>query len=147
MSNTHKNIGCQLHNISNILKRRMNYKLASVLHTTDNVTRMNGWILSYLASHSDGEVFQKDIEAAFSVRRSTVSKVIGLMEEKGLIERCPVPYDARLKRLILTPQGKMVQEAIAKEINETEALLRQDVTAEELEVFFRVIKKFENNIQ
>ena len=116
-------------------------------HMDDNVTRNNGWILNYLAHHSDRDIYQKDIENDFCIRRSTVSKVIRLMEAKGLIRRETVPSDARLKKLVLTPDGKKLQAAIERDQQETERLLRQGVTEEELQVFFQVMEKFKKNIQ
>lgn len=116
-------------------------------HMDDNVTRNNGWILNYLAHHSDRDIYQKDIENDFCIRRSTVSKVIRLMEAKGLIRRETVPSDARLKKLVLTPDGKKLQAAIERDQQETERLLRQGVTEEELQIFFQVMEKFKKNIQ
>ena len=89
----------------------------------------------------------KDIEDAFCIRRSTVSKVIRLMEEKGFIERQSVDYDARLKKLVLTPEGEHIHHLIEEEVCKTEALLRQDISEEELETFFQVMEKFKKNIQ
>ncbi len=113
----------------------------------DNVTRNNGWILNYLAHHSDRDIYQKDIENDFCIRPSTVSKVIRLMESKSLLCREAVPGDARLKKLVLTPEGKKLQAAIEREQQETERLLRRGVTEEELRVFHQVMEKFKNNIQ
>ena len=116
-------------------------------HMDDNVTRNNGWILNYLAYHSDRDIYQKDIENDFYIRRSTVSKVIRLMESKGLLRREAVPGDARLKKLVLTAEGRRIQAAIEREQQETERLLRRGVTEEELRVFHQVMEKFKNNIQ
>ena len=116
-------------------------------HMDDNVTRNNGWILNYLAYHSDRNIYQRDIENDFYIRRSTVSKVIRLMESKGLLRREAVPGDARLKKLVLTAEGKRIQAAIEREQQETERLLRRGVTEEELRVFHQVMEKFKNNIQ
>ena len=69
------------------------------------------------------------------------------MEAKGLIRRETVPSDARLKKLVLTPDGKKLQAAIERDQQETERLLRQGVTEEELQVFFQVMEKFKKNIQ
>lgn len=52
-----------------------------------------------------------------------------------------------LKKLVLTPDGKELQAAIEREQQETERLLRQGVTGEELQVFFQVMEKFKKNIQ
>ncbi len=139
-------IGFQLHSLSNLMKRRIEHSEV-FSHMDDNVTRNNGWILNYLAHHSDRDIYQKDIENDFCIRRSTVSKVIRLMENKGLLRREAVPGDARLKKLVLTPEGKKLQAAIEREQQETERLLRRGVTEEELRVFHQVMEKFKNNIQ
>lgn len=139
-------ISFQLHNLSHLLKRRMEHSL-TCCHINDTVSRNNGWILGYLAHHPDQNVFQKDIENAFCVRRSTVSKVIRLMETKGLIRRESVPNDARLKKLVLTPDGMELHKAIEQQIIDTENLLRQSITDEELEIFSRIMDKFRNAIE
>lgn len=139
-------IGFQLHSLSNLMKRRMEHSEV-FSHMDDNVTRNNGWILNYLAHHSDRDIYQRDIENAFYIRRSTVSKVIRLMESKGLLRREAVPGDARLKKLVLTAEGRRIQAAIEREQQETERLLRRGVTEEELRVFHQVMEKFKNNIQ
>ena len=128
------------------MKRRMEHS-EFFSHMDDNVTRNNGWILNYLAYHSDRDIYQKDIENDFYIRRSTVSKVIRLMESKGLLRREAVPGDARLKKLVLTAEGRRIQAAIEREQQETERLLRRGVTEEELRVFHQVMEKFKNNIQ
>ena len=47
-------------------------------------------VIEYLTKHEE-PVYQRDLENHFFVRRSTVSKVLRLMEEKGMIERLSVP--------------------------------------------------------
>lgn len=136
----------QVRNLSNLLRHHIDRETAC-LHLDDNITHSNGWILGYLAHHENEDVFQKDLENAFFVRRSTVSKVIRLMESKGLIARVSVPEDARLKKLILTPEGRKIHNTMNKCLGETEQRLRRDVTDEELEVFFKVMEKFKHNIQ
>lgn len=69
------------------------------------------------------------------------------METKGLLRRETVPGDARLKKLVLTPDGEKLQAAIEREQQETERLLRRGVTEEELRIFHQVMEKFKNNIQ
>jgi DNA-binding MarR family transcriptional regulator len=146
--NEQTDIGCQLHSMSNLLKRRMDSTIAALFPHTDNtISRTNGWILGYLLCHDDRDVFQKDIESAFSIRRSTVSKILQLMEEKDFIRRESVSYDARLKKLAITQKGREIYQVIKNEILETEKLLRQDISDEELAFFFRIMKKFKTNIE
>ena len=76
----------------------------------DELTAMHGWILGYLCRNEDKDIFQKDIEAEFKICRSTVTNILKLMEKKGYIRRESVPYDARLKKLVLTDTGREVEE-------------------------------------
>ena len=143
----HENdIGFQLHNLSNLIRRHSMRSCADV-PMDDNVSRNNLWIIGYLAHNQDRDIFQKDIENTFCIRRSTVSKVIGLMEEKGFIRRQEMEHDARLKKLVLTESGMAVHQHMLQERQMMEEKLRQGVTEEELEIFFHVMEKFKKNIQ
>ena len=143
----HENdLGFQIHNLSNLLGRYIEQS-SSDLKLEENVSRSNVWIISYLAHHSDKDIFQKDIENTFSIRKSTVSKVIGLMEEKGYLCRKDVDYDARLKKLVLTEQGWRLHSLMCEERKRIEKSLRQNISEDELQTFFLVIEKIKNNIR
>ena len=141
-----EDLGFQIHNLSNLLGRYIE-KASADLHLDDNVSRSNVWIIGYLAHHSNEDIFQKDIENTFSIRKSTVSKVLGLMEEKGYISRKNVNYDSRLKKLVLTEQGWKLHAMMVEERKHIEQTLRQNITEEELQTFFNVIEKIKANIQ
>ncbi len=112
----------------------------------DSLTGTNGWIIGYLAHNKDREIFQKDIEETFAVRRSTVSRVVTLMEQKGLIERCGVSSDARLKKLVLTDKALEIHCTIEAELSELEETLIDGISEEDMTVFFRVIERMQRNI-
>ena len=94
-----RHVGAEVKMISNMIHRRL---IAGRVCEEDQLTASNGWILGYLAHNEDREVYQRELEEKFRIRRATVSKTLGLMEQKGLIERVPVEHDARLKRLLLS---------------------------------------------
>ena len=81
----------------------------------DSVTGANAWIIGYISdkTKNNEDVFQKDLEKNFEITRSTASKVVNLMVEKGMVERQSVPWDARLKKLILTDKGREIDGAHA----------------------------------
>ena len=101
----------------------------------------------FLADHRDEDIFQKDIERIFSIRRSTVSNMLKLMEKKGFISREPVEYDARLKRLVLTKQSMDIYNLVMEQINEKELILRRNIPEDELEIFFNVLSKIRENVE
>jgi len=82
------------------------------------------WVLCYIRDHSDRDVFQKDLENAFHIRRSTVSQTVDLMEQKRLLERQPVNGDGRLKKLCLTPIGEGALLAAERAMKEFEERLK-----------------------
>ena len=82
----------------------------------DNLTGTNGWVIGYLLENMDHDVYQRDIENAFSIRKSTVSKIIKLMENKDLIRRESVEYDARLKKIVLTDKAIEIHKMIKEDI-------------------------------
>lgn len=67
--------------------------------------------------------------------------------KRGYIRRVSVERDARLKKLELTEVGIRMQEGTIRNINRLESTLRQGISDEDLEVFFRVIRKMRSNIE
>ncbi|MBS4961125.1 MAG: MarR family transcriptional regulator [Clostridiales bacterium] len=112
----------------------------------DEVTVMNSWIIGYLYENQRKEIFQKDLEQEFSISKSTVTGILQLMEKKGYIIRQSVPYDARLKKLMLTEKGLAMRGKTQKIINQLEERLMMSVKPEEMEVFFHVIHRFKDSI-
>lgn len=113
----------------------------------DPVTNVNGWAIGYLYDNQDRDIFQKDFEDHFSIRRSTASNILKTMEQKGFIERVSVETDARLKKIVLTEKAIEIHEKIIEEINEREKRLRQGVNSAELETFFKVMKQLSANME
>lgn len=113
----------------------------------ESLTGTNGWIIGYLAHNADRDIFQKDIEEEFSVRRSTVSRVVTLMEQKGLLRREAVRSDGRLKRLVLTDKAMDIHNSIEASLDEIEGQLVRGISDEDIEVFLRVAHRMENNLE
>ena len=112
----------------------------------DNTTHVQSWVIRYLYENSDKDVFQKDLEVRFSVRRSTMTSILQLMEKNGLITKAEVESDKRLKKLLLTPLAIEKQERMKKCIDDLEMTLRRNVSDEELAVFVSVAEKIEANL-
>lgn len=66
---------------------------------------MNLWVCDFLYDNRNGAIYQKDVEAEFSINRATASKMLLLMEEKQLICRKPSEEDGRLKSWSCFPGG------------------------------------------
>ncbi len=142
---TDRKIGFELHRSSRIVKRYMD-KDASKSYV-EKITGTHGWVIGYLYSNRHRDIFQKDFEKEFDIRRSTASKILSLMESNDLITRESVPYDARLKRILLTEKALEVQSVVEKAFASMEEKVKEGITEEELTVFFRVLDKVNKNME
>lgn len=139
-----KYIGHELRILHNLTKRMLDNSPNK--RKIENVTGTNGWIIAYLTDHSEHDVYQKDLEKEFGITRSTASKVIRLMAEKGLVEQQPVPCDARLKKLVLTQKSQELSELMKKDCQEMEARLTKGFSEEELQVLFDYLARLRKNM-
>ena len=138
-----RRVGAEVKMISNMIHRRI---MAGKSSVEDMITASNGWILGYLAHNEEREVYQRELEEKFNIRRATVSKTLGLMEQKGLIERVPVKNDARLKRLILTDKGRRCNAEMIAEFDRVEAEITEGIPPEKLSAFFEVCDSLKDNL-
>lgn len=145
MEDNPKYIGVELSRTNNMLKR--NWAKSEFKKNVDKVTGKNGWILSFLYENRDKDIFQKDIEQKFSIRRSTVSGIISLMEKKGFITRESVAHDARLKKLKITPKAEEMHQLMLQNLAATEESLKRGISEEELHIFFGVLEKIRKNTE
>jgi len=134
-----RSLGITLCNLTNALKRRTDERVTRCVTCVS--TRTQGWIIGYLADHENEDIFQRDIEAKMGIRRSTATGILKLMEKNGLITREPVDYDARLKKLVLTPLAMEAHKAISSAIEQNERDILSCLTSEEQEAFFAIADK------
>ena len=113
----------------------------------DEVTVMHSWILGFLYENQERLIFQKDIEAEFSIAKSTVTCIVKLMEKKGYIQRESVPNDARLKRLALTDLGRQIHKAHISHIDILESQCKRGISPEEMQAFYSVAGKLKRNLE
>ncbi len=134
--------GKMINRISNRLRRRSRQVQEAI-----GISGAQGNILDYILVESrQRSVYQKEIEKEFGLRPSTATEALKLLEEKGLICRVPEEKDGRYKRIVFTPKAEAVQEALRREIEESEAILLQGITPEEREVFLEIAGKMLKNL-
>ena len=138
-------IGWHVKVLSNLIKREVgNYGCEKC---SDELTGNNMFIIGYLAKNGEKDIFQKDLEEVFSVRRSTMSAIILRMEKKGFLVRESVAYDARLKKLVLTEKGKRIHEMIESKVAETEEKLSACLSEDEKKTLCFLLEKLRQNLE
>ncbi len=140
-----KLIGFELRCLNNLIMRKV--ENSPCKKELDSITGTNGWIIGFLVENTDREIYQKDLEEKFSITRSTASKVLILMEKKGLIERRSVSHDARLKKIVLTDKAWKISELMINDATRMEETLTRGFTEEELKYLYSYIQRMKDNIQ
>lgn len=135
-------IGKAIHMVGNQMKR-----LADNAAAEYGLTSIQSRMIRFLYLESKKrDVYQKDIEEEFNIRRSSVSSVLQLLEKKGYIERVSVEKDGRLKKIVLTGTGKLIQEKVHSLIQEGEQKLRDELTEEELKIFIDILSRLSKKL-
>ena len=93
-------IGLHINKLSRLISRKVDAAVLSAID--DNITVSQAYVIDFITDNNDRDVFQKDLEMEFDLKRSSVSLMLNNMEKHDLIKRVPVAEDARLKKIILT---------------------------------------------
>ena len=140
-----KVIGKDIKCVTNLL-RRIHFA-SPLFKECQNLTGMHGYVLGYLSRECvKRDVFQKDLEAVFEMRRSTASEILKLMEKNGLILRQPMERDGRLKKIVLTDKAKEFALNVEKEFQLTEAKIVEGISEEEMRAFSATLDKIKANM-
>lgn len=138
-----EHIGFRIRQISNLLKRNIEKQTEKC----DEFQLLHAWGISYLYDNIGKDIYQKDFEKQFSIRRSTASNLLKAMENNGLIRRISVPNDARLKKIVLTDKAKEIHQRIVSHTEERERHLRKGLTDDEIKQFFYITNKIISNLE
>ncbi|GAX48307.1 MarR family winged helix-turn-helix transcriptional regulator [Pseudolactococcus reticulitermitis] len=142
-----ENIGIELRSLNISLLRYIAHHRSEIGKTPNGeLTGVQVWVIEYLLKRQDEDVFQKDLEKEFMMRRPTATNFIKKLEQAELIKREPVAYDARLKKIILTQKAVEMQQAMDEKMKKFEKLLRGDLTQDEIDTFIATIDKIKKNI-
>ncbi len=137
-------IGVELRALGNTIRRYFEFSCQK--QEIQCATGNNKWIIHYLAENEGKDIYQRDIENHFTLARSTVSRVLNLMEQKGMIKRQPVDQDARLKKIVLTEEAKKIQGIMREDSERFERILTRGFTEEELETLYSYLQRMRSNL-
>lgn len=138
-------VGKELRSLSNMIRRQLDN--SSAVREIENMTGTHGWAIGYLFDNRERDVFQRDIEEEFHIRRSSATKLLQLMEKNGLITREAVDYDARLKKIVLTEKALSLHEKLKNAAVSVEEKFVRGIPDEQLSIFFETLDTIKNNIE
>lgn len=139
-------LGLDISKINHIISRKMDASVISAID--DNLTISQAYVIDFICNEGkDKDVFQKDLESVFDLKRSSISLMLNNMEKNGLIERMLVKEDGRLKKIVLTEKSIKIYEKISDAIDLIENKLSENITEEEVKVFQNVLNKIRNSLE
>ena len=108
-------LGLDISKINHIISRKMDASVIKVID--DNLTVSQAYVIDFISMEGkDRDIFQKDLEKQFDLKRSSISLMLNNMEKNKLIERVAVSEDARLKKIVLTEKAIKLNEKISSTI-------------------------------
>lgn len=139
-----RHIGFEIKLADNLIKRSLE---ATKPKELDTATGCHSFALRFFAENADRDIFQKDFEEKFSIRRSTATKILQLMEKNGLIERQKVESDARLKKIVLTKKALDIHNKAVENIEVLEQNMLKDISQDQIDNFLKVLDKIKANLE
>ena len=137
-------LGRLIHILSHKMKRQND--CYTILEDSD-LTPVQQQLLKFILLESAHKpIFQRDIEEAFQIRRSTVTGIIKLIEQKGYITRTSVESDARLKQLVPTEKAEALRPRIVEHIKKCESALSAGIPDDKLHVCREVLCQMLDNL-
>lgn len=146
MINNKIKLGLDISKIHHILSRTMDAAVINAID--DSLTVSQAYVIDFICDRcKDKNIFQKDLEKEFDLKRSSISLMLNNMEKNDLIKRIAVSDDARLKKIVLTEKSIELYQSISIAIDSVENKIAENITSEELEVFNKVLNKIRNNFK
>ena len=136
-------LGRNVHMLSRLLKRNTDIEV-----TKYGITGVQSAMIGFIYEKSrKKDVFAKDIEKAFDLRRASSAGLIQNMEKNGLIKREMVGNDARLRKIVLTEKALELRKKLDKSIKNMEKKMQEGLTKEEVEKYVELTKKMAKNLE
>lgn len=136
-------LGRSVHMLSRLLKRNTDMEVIKY-----GITGVQSVIIGFIYEKArKKDVFAKDIEKAFDLRRASSAGIIQNMEKNGLIKREMVGNDARLRKIVLTEKALELRRKLDKSIKNIEKKMQEGLTKEEVEKYIELTEKMSKNLE
>lgn len=138
---TGKYLGHSIKKLHFLMDQLMNRKLQEL-----ELTSAQGHAIGFLRRSKEPPC-ARDMENAYGLSHATVSGILSRLECKGFIEQQPDPHDRRVKRICLLEKGTACSESIRRHISESEGIMAQGFSPEELEQFRGYLDRAISNLE
>ena len=137
-----KDCGAWINLLSHKVKTRLNATLQDI-----GITGVQSRVIYYILVHcQEGPVFQRDVESAFGLSRSTATGILQLLEKNGIIRKESVDSDARLKSLVPTQRAAELDAQVRACLRETDLMLTRGLSDGQVQLFKEMAAQMLHNL-
>ena len=104
-------------------------------------------IIAYLYDHQSVETTQRDLEETFSLKNPTVTGLLNLLENKGMIQRVTNPKDRRSNIIKLTEKSLALEKQLTASRKMAEDAILKGFTPDEKQQLESFMRRLMDNIQ
>lgn len=140
MSYNREELSAVIYKVNKLLKIQMQNILKNFDITTDQ------WIVLGKIVHNSGNYNQRDLAEACFKERAAITRMLDIMEKKGLIERRDSASDRREYILYATEKGMKLYEATSVPVQEAEEHVNDILEKDELEKVISLMAKLEEGL-
>jgi MarR family transcriptional regulator for hemolysin len=133
--------GFLIHDVSRMRRTAYDQRLKPF-----NITRAQWWVLANLSRRNCDGISQIELARLLDVGKVTLGGLIDRLEESGFVIRVPDKTDRRSKRIMRSPEGKVLcdrMEVFAQTVNKE---IMSGITDEEYSLFIEVLRKMRHNL-
>ncbi|MCM2677409.1 MarR family winged helix-turn-helix transcriptional regulator [Alkalicoccobacillus plakortidis] len=124
MRNFNSDLSYMIQQINHSMEQMINERLES-----EGVSTSQARVLYHLYTTEGSN--QREIQTSLSIKSSSLTKLIDILEKKQLVIRKESPNDSRVKLIFLTEKGKEKEKRLWQLREETETFLSQSLTPEQ----------------
>lgn len=139
MSNIENHAGYLIQQLSHLLEQLYNKNL-----TREDLSISHARVL-YLLARNNG-MTQSELQQGLLIKASSITKLIDILVQKGLVKRETSQEDARIKRIYLTDEGRAKEHKLDQIRESTEARLLNILSDDERKSLIYLLKSIKKNL-
>lgn len=121
------------------------YLRKRLLEAEIDITAEQWGILAQLWNY--GSIAQDELAQTICVDKSSLSRVLDVLERRGLVIRKRAPADARRKMLYPTKTAEKLRAKCKEVADDSSASMMQNINPEEMECCLRVLTQIKSNLR
>ncbi len=125
-----------------IMRSKINTDFEILKHMNFSQVQILKYILDKMEESED--IYQKDLESALNIRKSTVSGILDTMEKNNIIKR---QHISGKTKVILSDCALEKHAEIINNLKMLESRITYGIHKEDLEIFYKVVDQMRENIK